>query len=356
MVSTKVEVGAFVLGGIVLFGVGLFLIGSREKVFNRAFDVYADFSTISGLASGAEVRVSGLQAGQLVEIQVPQQPSGEYRLKLRLEEKVHPLIRQDSMATIQTDGLVGDKFLEIDKGSDASPSCAAGCTIPTKEPFDLSDLIQSSHQLVDTTTSTLESVNQVADNVNEGLTQFLARNRNGKNGATELTETVASTRQAMSNLAEDTEALKHNFLLRGFFHSRGYFDLSELTPADYRTSKFVKSSSAKRVWLASDELFTRSSKGQEGISRRGEEELDHAMDTFVPYLPNRPIIVEGYANGGSPDEEYRVSQQRASAVEQYLEAHFHLSPSLVGEIPLEGAPPQATGKKTWDGVALVLLP
>ncbi len=356
MISTKVRAGAFLLLGVILFGVGLFLIGSRQKVFNRGFDVYADFSSISGLVSGAEVRVSGLQAGQLAEIQVPQQPSGKYRLKLRLEEKIHPLIRRDSMATIQTDGLVGDKFLEIDKGSDASPSCPAGCTIPAKEPFDLSDLIQSSHQLVDTTTDTLENVNRVADNVNQGLSEFLARNRNGKNGPMEINETVASTRQAMSNLADDTEALKHNFLLRGFFHNRGYYDLAKLTPAEYRTSKFVKSSSAKRVWLPSDDLFTRSAKGQEALSQKGQGELDRAMDDFVPYLPNRPIIVEGYANLGSPDEEFRKSEQRAAAVQQYLEAHFHLSPSSVGGIPLEGSPPEATGKKTWDGIALVLLP
>src|SRR5580700_7817410 len=131
MLSTKASVGAFLIGGAALFAIGLFLIGSRQKVFSRGFDVYSDFTSVSGLVTGADVRVSGLQAGELLEIQVPRQPSGQYRVKLRLDEKVHPLIRQDSLATIQTDGLVGNKFLEIDKGSDDSPQCPAGGTIPS---------------------------------------------------------------------------------------------------------------------------------------------------------------------------------------------------------------------------------
>lgn len=356
MLSDKARLGAFLLAGVVLFGAGLFLIGNRQRVFSRGFEVYADFTSVSGLETGADVHVAGLQAGELQEIQVPGQPSGQYRLKMRLDEKVHPLIRQDSMASIQTEGLVGDKFLEIDKGSDNSSPCPSGCTVPSTEPFDLSDLVQSSHQLLDTTQTTLQSAGEVADNVNQVLTTFLARDKNGKTGPAELNDTVASTKRAMSNLADDTEALKHNFLLRGFFHNRGYFDLRELTPAEYRTSKFVKAHSAKRVWLTGGELFSRGPNGAEQLSAKGRSELDQAMGDFVTYLPNRPIIVEGYADQGSPDQEYRVSRKRAEEVQDYLEARFQLDPNLVGGIPLEASPPESSGKHVWDGVSLVLLP
>ena len=78
MWSSKANVGAFLIGGTILFGVGLFLIGSRQKVFSRGFDIYSDFGNVSGLVTGADVRVSGLQAGEIEEIQVPRQPSGQY--------------------------------------------------------------------------------------------------------------------------------------------------------------------------------------------------------------------------------------------------------------------------------------
>lgn len=354
--SHAASVGAFLLSGTILFGAGLFLIGSRQKVFSRGFEVYADFSSVSGLQTGADVRVSGLQAGELLQIQIPHQPSGQYRVKMRLDENVHPLIRQDSMTSIQTDGLVGDKFLEIDKGSDDSPPCPAGGTIASVEPFDFADLMQEGRGLLDTTNGTLKSAGEVADNVNRALGQFLARDRNGKSGPTELNATVASTQRAMNNIAEDSEALKHNFLLRGFFHNRGYYDLGELTPAQYRTSKFVKDHSAKRAWLAGDQLFSGPAKGAEQLTDRGRQELDRAMAAFVSDLPNRPLIVEGYSEQGSPDEQYLKSQQRAAAVQKYLVARFQLKPDLVGEIPLEQTPPESTGKKDWDGVSLVLLP
>jgi phospholipid/cholesterol/gamma-HCH transport system substrate-binding protein len=160
----------------------------------------------------------------------------------------------------------------------------------------------------------------------------------------------------MTNLADDTEAVKHNFLLRGFFHDRGYYNLGELSPAEYRSSKFVTSKKAKRVWLDGTELFAKSPKGVESLSEKGRAELDKAMSAFVPNLPNSPIMVEGYADRGSPDEEFRESQQRAAVVQDYLEARFQLNPKLVGRIPLGDSPPESSGKKDWNGISLVLLP
>jgi outer membrane protein OmpA-like peptidoglycan-associated protein len=356
MLSTKASVGAFLIGGTVLFGIGLFLIGSRQRVFSRGFEIYSDFTSVKGLVTGADVRVSGLQAGELLEIQVPRQPSGQYHVKMRLDEKVHPLIRQDSLATIQTEGLVGNNFLEIDKGSGDAPQCPAGGTIPSMEAFDFSDLMQEARGLFDTTNTTLESAGEVADNVNRAMTQFLARDQNGKTGPDELNQTVVSAQRAMTNLADDTEAFKHNFLLRGFFHNRGYYNLSELTPAEYRSSKFVTSRATKRVWLQDSDLFSKSAKGGESLSAKGQAELDRAMSGFVPYLPNSPIMVEGYSSQGSPDQQFRESQQRAAVVQEYLQARFQLNPKLVGRIPLGDSPAESSGKKDWSGVALVLLP
>ena len=147
MLSLKASVGAFLIGGLLLFGAGLFLIGSRQKIFTRGFHVLPDFASVSGLEAGANVRVAGLDAGEVEEIQIPSQTSSSFRVKLRLTDKVHPLVRQDSVAMIQTEGLVGDKFLEISKGSGQAEECMDGGTIPSKEPFDFADLMQDARNL-----------------------------------------------------------------------------------------------------------------------------------------------------------------------------------------------------------------
>src|SRR5918994_6367008 len=97
MTRTRVAaVGAFVLGGILLFAVGLFLIGDRRMLFEDNFDVYAEFSQIAGLQKGATVRVAGMDAGEVETIHIPAGPAQPFRVKLRIRNDLRPLIRTDS--------------------------------------------------------------------------------------------------------------------------------------------------------------------------------------------------------------------------------------------------------------------
>src|SRR2546430_15596508 len=134
------------------------------------------------------MRVSGLDAGEVTKIEPPSETSQKFRLKLRLNKKLRPMIRQDSLALIQTEGLVGNQFLEIDKGSDEAPECESGCTIPSKEPFDFADLMVEARGLLKNTGNTLESAGHVAGHLDDALKTFLARDSEGKDGPGYLTE------------------------------------------------------------------------------------------------------------------------------------------------------------------------
>jgi phospholipid/cholesterol/gamma-HCH transport system substrate-binding protein len=143
-----IGVGIFVLGGILLFSLGLFLIGSRRMFFADKFEVYTAFSRVTGLEAGAKVRVAGMDAGQVEEIAVPRGPAERFHIRMRLREDLHPLVRTDSVASIQTDGLVGNRFVQIDKGSERHPPTPPGFTIPGREPFDIGDLLDQASQTV----------------------------------------------------------------------------------------------------------------------------------------------------------------------------------------------------------------
>ena len=58
--TRKLIVGLFVGGCLVLFGVGLFLIGDSNQLFTKSFNVYADFTKITGIQDGGKVRVAGV--------------------------------------------------------------------------------------------------------------------------------------------------------------------------------------------------------------------------------------------------------------------------------------------------------
>ena len=106
--TRKLIVGIFVGGCLVLFGVGMFLIGNSNQMFTKSFNVFADFSKITGIKNGGKVRVAGMDAGTVTHIDVPSHPEAKFRIHFRIIEKLHPIVRQDSVATIQTDGLLGN--------------------------------------------------------------------------------------------------------------------------------------------------------------------------------------------------------------------------------------------------------
>jgi phospholipid/cholesterol/gamma-HCH transport system substrate-binding protein len=160
-------VGAFVIAGLVLFATALFMIGDRRLAFDRRLVIYTEFRNITGLQSGAVIRVSGATAGSVTDITPPPDPDGRFRVRLEITENLHQLVRADSVAAIQTEGLVGGSFLAISTGTSGSPRAAAGSTIPSREPFLLADLFQ---QMSDT----IGRVNATVDGLGAGITQTLA--------------------------------------------------------------------------------------------------------------------------------------------------------------------------------------
>lgn len=156
-------VGAFLILGLGLFALGLFFIGDRRMLFDDSFDVYAEFSDIGGLQNGATVRVGGMEAGEVDQINVPGSPSAKFRVRLRVREDLRPLMRLDSVASIQNDGLVGNKFVQVESGTDRSPQVPEGGTIQSREPFDLADMFDRLSETLDLITTTITDVKTGVD-------------------------------------------------------------------------------------------------------------------------------------------------------------------------------------------------
>lgn len=173
MEKRNIVVGLFVVAGLVLFAVGLFLIGSRHSAFDHHMEYYAEFSNLGGLAKGAKVRVSGMEAGQVTEIKVPDSPSSRFRVKMQVDAKLHGLIRTDSLTTIGTEGVVGDTYLLIHTGSARAPAAGDHSTIPSKEPFDMAALLDKGDGLLNQAGKTIKDADTTIQQVGSGLTTTL---------------------------------------------------------------------------------------------------------------------------------------------------------------------------------------
>ena len=456
----KTASGAFVVGGLLLFGLGLFLIGDRRMLFSKSADYYTEFAQVSALERGAKVRVGGMDAGEIIEIRIPQEPGSKFRLKFRIVEKLFPVIRTDSVASIATDGLLGNKFLLIDIGT--AGLAAPGCTLQSREPFEIADLfakvrhtvtaidktvgdvkgdvadaakavaesIKHLDQIIVEAQDPIEKVTASAGKISEDVSAIIGRVRSGegtigklvkddavygsvsrsakeveqalgnlrqtsadvrdlvsrfksgevpadvertiKNAADsserikvivasfqplsegdgvagDLRATLSSAREAMTDLAEDLEALKHSFFFRGFFKDRGFYDLGSLSPVEYQSKEFEKNVTKERAWVRQDELFIVKTNGSEELSDPGRKKLDAMVANFLRFTKDRAVIVEGYSASGTLDEQFLSSRERATKVKDYLVKKFTLSPDYVGVMPM------GAGADYGDGIALVLL-
>src|ERR1700748_3364958 len=155
MKNHNVVVGIFVTVDIVLFGDCLFLIGNQHRAFNRHVVFYTNFQSVDGLPKGATVRVNGMDAGQVVSVQIPASPAQKFRLKLNVEDRLHGLIREDSLVTVGTEGLVGDKFVLIHSGSAGAPEAPPDSTLASKEPFDLTKMLEQAQGLMNQAGTTI---------------------------------------------------------------------------------------------------------------------------------------------------------------------------------------------------------
>ena len=441
MISSRaVGAGAFVVIGLLLFAVGLFMIGERRMLFERRFPVYTEFKRLGQLEVGATVRVAGANAGEVTDIQLPTSPSGTFRVKMEVREALHPIIRTDSVAATQTEGLVGGVYVNIATGTAQAPPVPEGGTIPGREPFQLSDLLQQAsdtittvnqtvtdlrgdvesavkqvaltaedaHDLVenirpdieamvrdgsrisqdtremvasinagngtlgklihddglyqrakdiaDQTQVVMANVRQVTDEARGAIVDFRSKEGPAQGLFADMRMTLGQAREATADLADNMEAMKHNFLLRGFFNKRGYFDLASISPAEYRTGVLENGKrKAMRIWLKSSVLFEPRPDGTEVLTEDGRARIDSAMSTYLKYLPSNPLVVEGYAPAPTVAERFRRSRARAAVVRAYILGKYDVPPQNAGFIGLADEASGSPDGERWDGVSLTLF-
>jgi phospholipid/cholesterol/gamma-HCH transport system substrate-binding protein len=114
---------------------------------------------------------------------------------------------------------------------------------------------QKAGEVVDNLRVATDNLSESSKQVRQVVSEIAQPDRRGTSVGTNITESLMQANIATSNLAEGTEALKHNFLVRGYFKKRGYYNLADLSPATYRRERAFASQGHHRVWLSGSELF-----------------------------------------------------------------------------------------------------
>jgi phospholipid/cholesterol/gamma-HCH transport system substrate-binding protein len=206
---------------------------------------------------------------------------------------------------------------------------------------------QKAGELVDRLRDSAQHIHQITSDISKP-------DQAGVTAGANVRSSLINVNAATANLAEVTEAAKHNFLLRGFFNKRGYYTLADISPDKYRRDGAFTNRSNRRIWLSGSELFENGSTGEE-LSEKGKALLHAALTQHGESFIERAIVIEGYANGGVPADQLRMSRSRAMAVRQYVQQRLELDPKNLGVVPMKSAPPKELRRASWDGVCIVVL-
>src|SRR5688500_19159767 len=113
----ELKVGVFVFVGILALGAMIIILGSKQDMFARQYPLWTEFKEVSGLAVGAPVRLAGVNVGIVDRIDFPQEGKTDLRVLLMIRTDVRERIREDSRASISTQGVLGDKFISLTLGT-----------------------------------------------------------------------------------------------------------------------------------------------------------------------------------------------------------------------------------------------
>ncbi|MDU8885680.1 MlaD family protein [Yeosuana sp. MJ-SS3] len=139
--SQKLRLGLFVITGTVLFIVGVYLIGQRQNMFKKTFTISAYFQNVNGLQKGNNVRYSGIDIGTVKDIIMINDST--IKVDMNIDEKIITHIKKDAIATIGSDGLVGNMILNIVPGNGHSDIISNGDTIESYSKIGADDILST---------------------------------------------------------------------------------------------------------------------------------------------------------------------------------------------------------------------
>src|ERR1700719_2369344 len=148
--SRAARLGAFIVATLAILAAGIFIIGSKQYLFSSTYRLRTLFATVVGLDTGAEVRVGGVHSGTVRGIELPSKPADKITVLMDLQRSTHDIIKQDSVAAIETEGLLGNEYVSISFGSPTALNVGDNATIASEPPLVIADLIKKADSILDT--------------------------------------------------------------------------------------------------------------------------------------------------------------------------------------------------------------
>jgi phospholipid/cholesterol/gamma-HCH transport system substrate-binding protein len=201
--TSTIKIGIFISIGIAILIIAIFLLGDKNAMFKSTFDIKAYFRDIQGLRSGAIVRLSGIDVGSVKNIHIVPDTTGRIEVTMSVVKDIQRFVKTDTKASIETEGLVGNKVVVLRIGSANAEEVGNGGTIQAQEPLGFSAILAETQGIMEYTKDMTKNLADIIGRVNrgEGSIGKLLKDEQLYNDAKALTKQADQSLQSITNQA-----------------------------------------------------------------------------------------------------------------------------------------------------------
>ncbi|MGA2570876.1 MAG: MlaD family protein [Terracidiphilus sp.] len=360
--SRVARLGAFIVATLAVLAVGVFIIGSKEFLFRSTYHLKAQFDNVAGLADGADVQVGGVHSGTVLSIDLPHKPGEKVTVLMSLDKSTREIIKHDSVATIETEGMLGNQYVAISFGSAGQAEVNDGEIIQSVPPLVLAELLaktnailDSSREAIQNTTLATAHLNSVSAKIDsgQGTVGALVNDKQVYNNlaqtTTALQATMLQAQTGVTDFQENMEALKHNFFLSGYFKKRGYDDSAGL--AANRVAELPQALPQKTFTYAPRQLFD----GHDSAKIKNQKTLNDAGDFLAQTQFGVAVVVVSTGMDGDTQKDLVLSEARAMVIREYLVENFGFDDSQLKTLG-QGKQAGANLDADWGSIQILIYP
>jgi phospholipid/cholesterol/gamma-HCH transport system substrate-binding protein len=356
------RLGAFIVVALAVLAAGIFIIGSKNYLFSSTYRLKAQFDNVAGLTNGADVQVGGVHSGTVHSIDLPHKPGDKVTVVMDLDKSTHEIIKRDSVASIETEGVLGNQFLAISFGSAGQDDVKDGDVLESEPPLLMADMLKkangildSSQQAVQNTTQATAHLNSVSAKIDsgQGTVGALVNDKqlysNLEQTTTTLHATMLQAQIGVTDFQENMEALKHNFLLSGYFRKRGYEDSASLTAN--KISGLPPGTPLKAFTYTVKQLFD----ARDSAKLKNQKSLNAGGEFLVENQFGLAVVVVSTGMEGDTQKNQVLTDARAMVVREYLVENYGFDDSLLKTLGM-GKQPGANLESDWGSIQILIFP
>ncbi|MGD0568805.1 MAG: MlaD family protein [Candidatus Sulfotelmatobacter sp.] len=360
--SRAARLGAFIVVTLAILVAGIFIIGGKQYLFSSTYQLKAQFDDVVGLDAGGDVRVGGVHVGTVHDIVLPHKPGDKVTIVMDLGKETHQIIKQDSVASIETEGLLGNQYLAISFGSPGAAGVWDGDTIASQPPLEMSDLLKkmsgildSSQQAIKNATGATANLDSISAKINsgQGTVGALVNDKqlyaNLEQTTSTMNATMLQARAGVTDFQENMEAMKHNFLLKGYFKNRGYEDSDEL--AKNEIERLPQGAPTKEFTYSAKQLFDK----QDSAKLKNQKSLNEGGEFLANNQFGFAVVVASTGMEGDTQKDLVLTQARAMVVREYLVENFGFDDSQLKTLGM-GKESDTNSDAGWGKLQIFIYP